>query len=225
MKPRPPCAICGKPTKEPRRTLCSRECQYQWMSIVKDKRVERLCEWCGGSYKVKRSYVALNNARFCSMACKNKSLEKHHNFVCSKCGQQKTPADFFKDNYKHRGHVARCKDCCRETARTVLRFKPYHREESLRSGAKRRNLLWELTREQFMSFWQKPCVYCGDAIPAIGLDRIDSTKGYTMENLVPCCTTCNRMKSQLSLNEFLERCARIAQRMDVNSAITHRGRF
>jgi hypothetical protein len=187
--------------------------------------VERTCEECGSAFKVKLCRVKRHNVRFCSRTCKDHSLLKRHRFVCTKCGQQKTQADFYKDNCNQRGHVAQCKACYRETHRTVLRFKPYRREESLRSGARKRNLPWELSREQFMSFWQKPCVYCGDAIPAIGLDRIDNTKGYTMDNIVPCCTTCNGMKSYLGLDDFLDRCCRIAARVDANSAITHRGRF
>ncbi len=34
-----------------------------------------------------------------------------------------------------------------------------------------------------------PCVYC--AFPAIGLDRIDNSKGHTADNVSPCCKECN----------------------------------
>lgn len=55
-----------------------------------------------------------------------------------------------------------------------------------------------------MTFWQKPCFYGPHPIETIGLDRIDSTKGYTMDNLVSCCETCNRAKRHMSLAEFRE---------------------
>lgn len=37
------------------------------------------------------------------------------------------------------------------------------------------------------------CNYCGGLLPETGvaLDRIDSTLGYTVENVAPCCTRCN----------------------------------
>jgi hypothetical protein len=35
-----------------------------------------------------------------------------------------------------------------------------------------------------------------------GLDRIDSDKGYTLDNVVPCCRNCNRAKSDLTLGTF-----------------------
>jgi len=36
-----------------------------------------------------------------------------------------------------------------------------------------------------------------------GIDRIDSSKGYTLENTVSCCNMCNRMKSDFNQQEFL----------------------
>ena len=35
-----------------------------------------------------------------------------------------------------------------------------------------------------------------------GLDRLDSSKGYTPSNSVPCCTRCNRAKNDMSIVEF-----------------------
>lgn len=36
----------------------------------------------------------------------------------------------------------------------------------------------------------KPCIYCGDT-NRIGCDRIDNSKGHTIDNVVPCCYECN----------------------------------
>jgi hypothetical protein len=36
-----------------------------------------------------------------------------------------------------------------------------------------------------------------------GLDRIDSNKGHTKDNIVPCCSTCNYMKRIMGYVEFL----------------------
>lgn len=63
-----------------------------------------------------------------------------------------------------------------------------------------------------MSFWQKPCRFCGDAIQTVGLDRIDNRKGYTVSNVVACCRTCNSMKSGQTVAAFIARCRRIAER-------------
>lgn len=37
-----------------------------------------------------------------------------------------------------------------------------------------------------------------------GIDRVDPTKGYIIDNCVPCCTTCNYMKRILQRDEFLD---------------------
>jgi hypothetical protein len=63
-----------------------------------------------------------------------------------------------------------------------------------KSGAKQRNLSFELSKDEFASFWQKPCSYCGGEISTIGIDRIDSNKGYIKSNCRACCSICNKIK-------------------------------
>ena len=36
----------------------------------------------------------------------------------------------------------------------------------------------------------------------MGSDRVDNSKGYTMENSVPCCKFCNLGKSVCDVQEF-----------------------
>jgi len=36
-----------------------------------------------------------------------------------------------------------------------------------------------------------------------GLDRVDSNKGYTLDNVVPCCKICNIAKSDMSYKDFI----------------------
>jgi hypothetical protein len=54
---------------------------------------------------------------------------------------------------------------------------------------------------------------------ANGIDRLDSNGGYTNENSVPCCTPCNLMKTDKTMEGFLNRVFRIAdnRRKDVSS--------
>jgi hypothetical protein len=71
---------------------------------------------------------------------------------------------------------------------------------------------------------QLPCRYCGrEKITSFrykrgnqvfhknkqpffytGIDRLDSSKGYTKENSAPCCAVCNRAKMDMSEEEFLQ---------------------
>ena len=95
-----------------------------------------------------------------------------------------------------------------------------------KNGAKKRNLSFELTKEQFKEICQKPCVYCGSTNatehqanhcngPFIsnGIDRVNSSLGYTIDNSVSCCSTCNRMKMDHSLDFFIEHMQKVLRHL------------
>lgn len=61
-----------------------------------------------------------------------------------------------------------------------------------------------------------PCFYCG-YLPAVrqplnGLDRVDSLRGYSRSNTVPCCAACNHIRGPYHLTFFIQHVARIAGR-------------
>jgi hypothetical protein len=97
------------------------------------------------------------------------------------------------------------------------------------ADAKKRNLSFDLTHEQFRDLCQKPCAY-GGCLPSRvntsnsgeqfiynGVDRVDSTKGYSVENCVPCCNIHNKMKSSLTLSQFLEYCQKVVTALSVKA--------
>lgn len=124
-------------------------------------------------------------------------------------------------NAKQRARLLRggasLKDRIREM-RAVSSKKPGRNMLRYFYGAKRRGHDFNLTKEQFMTFWQKPCHYCGDSIETVGIDRMDHMKGYEISNCVPCCTPCNRGKMVQSYQEFIDRAHRISERHKVVTA-------
>jgi len=82
--------------------------------------------------------------------------------------------------------------------------------------AKKKNFKYNLTREQVRLLIKQPCFYCGiepyhvasyrgnGTITYQGLDRVDNDKGYTFDNVVPCCRVCNHAKATMSMDEFKE---------------------
>jgi len=73
--------------------------------------------------------------------------------------------------------------------------------------ARKRNLEWSISEEDYQKLVSIPCDYCngqfGQVTTGVGLDRKDNTKGYTLENSVSCCGWCNKLKSdQLSYTEM-----------------------
>jgi hypothetical protein len=70
-----------------------------------------------------------------------------------------------------------------------------------------RGHVFELTREQLLEYWKLPCHYCGESILAetgIGLDRVDNSRGYTTDNVLPCCGGCNVVRSDVLTVEEME---------------------
>lgn len=123
---------------------------------------------------------------------------------CSACKQVLLRSHFANDRTKPDGKRYRCRACVRKAskgnpniaeskrrydAKPEVRYKKY-----LRSAAER-GFEWKLTKEEFMQYWQLPCVHCGSSIKTIGLDRIDSKLPYQKGNVEPCCSVCNAMKS------------------------------
>jgi len=98
--------------------------------------------------------------------------------------------------------------------------------------AQSRNLEFKLTAKEFEQLIIEDCYYCGiqpsniknpDSVNKYGnispfryngIDRVDSSVGYTIENCVSCCKLCNRSKGELPLNEWKEWIGRIFKHLE-----------
>ena len=78
--------------------------------------------------------------------------------------------------------------------------------ESRRNSKKTK--LDNLTNEDKLTLWSSECYLCKKQ-PALGIDRLDSSKDYDIDNCKSCCTTCNYMKKDLSEVEFLSHIVQI----------------
>jgi hypothetical protein len=77
-----------------------------------------------------------------------------------------------------------------------------------RRNARQRDYEFLISEEEFEAITSLSCHYCGEIAPN-GIDRIDNKVGYVKENLVPCCSLCNRMKLTLTTERFIEQCNKI----------------
>lgn len=76
---------------------------------------------------------------------------------------------------------------------------------------------FSLTKEEFKILTSSKCYYCNQQPQTItknqntsngyykynGIDRVDNSKGYSIDNCVSCCKRCNFSKHNLSKTEFL----------------------
>lgn len=83
--------------------------------------------------------------------------------------------------------------------------------------ARNRSIAFQLSTSQVDVLVRQPCHYCGalggnlkktknckEGFRHNGIDRVDSARGYTLDNSVPCCGTCNRRKGVATKREFLD---------------------
>lgn len=126
---------------------------------------------------------------------------------CKKCG------------YKRRGESQRLYNNGQAKHAVFSRYKV---------AADRRNISWDLSKDDFFRLISLPCVYCGESNLSFasnpktspwqksfyytGLDRINSEIGYEIKNVQPCCKWCNMGKSNRSESEFLDWIEKIYER-------------
>jgi hypothetical protein len=80
-----------------------------------------------------------------------------------------------------------------------------------------RNVGFYLTRRQFEALARRPCAYCGRGDKRSGCDRLDDEAGYSVQNTVPCCPLCNRLKMKWGAREFLLKAAQVARRAHLSA--------
>ena len=115
-------------------------------------------------------------------------------------------------------------------------FRQYKRNADLR------NHKFLLSQEEFENIIFQDCYYCGEKPHPMtesqiiergnpkqpplfynGIDRLDSDKDYTLDNVVPCCPTCNYMKHLLNKDDFIKQILKIHQHLNLGSTTIPKG--
>ena len=84
----------------------------------------------------------------------------------------------------------------------------------LKGSAKRRGLEWALDKIDVAKLTQAPCAYCGsvgsnrlkyrgEVLRYNGLDRIDNSIGYRLENVLPACRFCNSLRGPMKWETWI----------------------
>lgn len=180
------------------------------------------CLYCGKEFEDNRS----KNKVYCCKDCKTKASNSKRQRLpvitknCLFCGNE------FISRNKGRENKYCCRACSRKHYKilnhdrllvqankrrnTVKVDKPEWIFNNIKRSCKYRNLSFNISYEYFLEhFWHIPCSYCGSEINTAGIDRLDSSLGYEIDNCVPCCTKCNMMKQAHSPSDFLSHIQKI----------------
>jgi hypothetical protein len=125
--------------------------------------------------------------------------------ICTKCGATKSVQQ---------------SDLLTGRSKSCIQCSNGYNDNGLTSKAK--TIVWHIKRnnkyrldlsvQQIKEIIIEPCFYCGesDSSKYRGIDRIDNSCGYNLHNTVPCCATCNQMKSTIDVDDFLKKIYLIA---------------
>ncbi len=125
--------------------------------------------------------------------------------VCSVCGDVRLKA-------KKRGKRFACRNAEKRWKGTGLGSVYRYgrtiggRWKALLEAAAKKGMEFDITKEKHADLLQLPCEYCGQELnpTGSGLDRKDSSVGYILANVVPCCRNCNRVKNSILTYEEMK---------------------
>lgn len=178
------CLYCEKEFEDIRsktKLYCCRSCKTKYL-YKKIPDVEKNCLYCGGRFVMRHGG---KGQVYCSRKCFRKYFREH----------------LMSEESKER---ERRLDVLRHRANPLIKY------NSIKSSTRYRKKSFNISYKDFLEkFWNKPCHYCGDIIDGGGIDRVDSSVGYEIDNCVPCCGTCNRLKMNLTLSDFFSQINKI----------------
>lgn len=93
------------------------------------------------------------------------------------------------------------------TIMSNARPRPLGKDKQRLEGCKK-DKTCKLTKEETIRLWASECYLCGRA-PALGIDRVNASMGYELDNCKSCCTQCNYMKKDWNLDEFMGHVIRV----------------
>ena len=136
---------------------------------------------------------------------------------CHKCKEVKNKSEFHKNSSRSNGLAGQCKQCEYKPKNKLGKYsgnRIFLRQfYAYRNGCPRRNLSFNITLNEFVELTHNNvCYYCGQKShnkDYVGVDRVDSAIDYDLNNCVPCCDICNRMKSNYDQDFFLTHITKI----------------
>lgn len=168
-------------------------------------------------------------------------------YKCTCCKEWLPETKFSNDSSNLHGNrggrCSQCKNCQRkkyyaERQRLLkddfaaFRYKMQQALKSAKRRAKMHNRYCDIDIEYLFYIWQQQNGKCAlTGIPMtykfyegrvnsnLSIDRIDSTKGYTKDNIQLVCMAANQMKNDLPQEEFLNMCKLVISKLHTDEEI------
>lgn len=221
-----------KKLKKDRSYYALLKCKYcgtlrigRWHSIIHSKKL-RTCTTCNtncsAQKRVGKTYGSIKVLKLDHIdrvtVDDSTTLRVYYLTKCLKCGKQSIR--LYNWNQWHNSE--KCKYCSESSITDNPAYNSLWR--TYQQGARERNISWELSVDQFLQLVTQNCYYCGETpkyrskrygtnlmhtTPVNGIDRLDPSKTYTIDNCVTCCSYCNYMKQAHNKESFLKHIEKI----------------
>jgi hypothetical protein len=143
-------------------------------------------------------------------------LEKKPSWLAQKRLELKAYRQKYYKEHADKHRIDVCKNARVWRAKNIVKA----RFNSTKTTCKRKNREFNISLEFYEELSKKPCHYCGREGPN-GADRIDNSKGYTIDNVLPCCITCNRIRmDNLTVEEMKVGMSAILEYRNKNTNLT-----
>ena len=147
---------------------------------------------------------------------KERVKEYHHKYNTSWYLKNKGAVDEKNKLYSKTHRKEMVKNVQKYVSNNKEKVKEYQKGFEQSVSGKFRQLMWRakhfsgtpITLDRFAVLITQPCIYCGDN-GKVGIDRVDNSQGYTLENSASCCKICNFMKKTTTKGEFLKQIEKI----------------
>ena len=162
----------------------------------------------------------MNEMKTCRVCCETKLLNMFYKSgkttgsgyraLCVECDKSRS-ISYYADNKEHRREYAK-KYYIEYTGKSIdNRFK-----SMLSNARKRKSIEFSLTLNDLHVIWERQkglCAYTklpltseSHQLNTVSLDRVDSCKGYMVDNIQLVCVPINEMKLNYTEDQFIELC-------------------
>lgn len=127
----------------------------------------------------------------------NKQRKNGYSFYCKSC-RSKTRGNEWQKYYKNDPEaLENLRIRQRNYTNNTLSGKAITLLKAYKTSDRNKNRFFDLPKKWFIeNILEKTCYYCGSS-NQIGADRINNSKGHSMDNVLPCCSVCNSVRSDI----------------------------
>ena len=151
----------------------------------------RTCHYCNTELPLTSKYFHRSN----------KKRNGGFKYICKECRNAQRRSFRFKQDAVHGSTIDELRRLKRENKTLISKYgeSAFNKARSLFYASTRvdkdRKMSNDLTVEWILeNIYNKKCVYCDEASPNTGMDRINNGKEHSRSNVVPCCPLCNKTR-------------------------------